>query len=276
MTVLRVDISPVLNDKQYNAALNDFMTPEAGPTTIEPNVAYRSDGQLKFLLLPDALSAGACLKATVALKDAGFQKGSRRAAIAQKNARKLTVGWIAPIHPTYKNMRTAPTLEQPELLADLYPLLIEMDRLFLQNLPQEHEFAVACIPKLWRPEGEKDDLSRIKDPHHYKIVDALDPWDRTYTIRGTIFSTLELNRNIVFKAHEDGHNVKGTLGCIAALGAFAGGRLVFPRFGYSAELGPKDLLICDTNFELHGNLGPIVGERFSVVAFMHGSLLGRA
>lgn len=81
--------------------------------------------------------------------------------------------------------------------------------------------------------------------------------------------------NIVFKAHEDGGNVPGTCVCIAALGSYVGGRLVFPRYGYSAELGPKDILVCDNNHELHGDLGPLVGERFSVVAFMYDALHGR-
>jgi hypothetical protein len=127
-----------------------------------------------------------------------------------------------------------------------------------------------------RPEGERDDLSRVTDPDELLIVKNLDPWDWTYTIRGTPFSTIELNHNIVFKAHEDGHNVEGTSVCITALGSFAGGRLVFPRYGYSAELEPRDLLICDNNHELHGNLGLIVGDRYSVVAFLHNSVLGRA
>jgi len=98
----------------------------------------------------------------------------------------------------------------------------------------------------------------------------------TYTIRATVFSTIEFNRNIVFKAHQDENNVDGTCVCITTLGSYAGGRLVFPRYGYSAELEPRDLLICDNNKELHGNLGPIVGDRYSVVAFLHKSVCGRA
>ena len=70
-------------------------------------------------------------------------------------------------------------------------------------------------------------------------MEHLDPWDRTYTIRGTVFSTVEFNHNIIFKSHEDGNNVKGTCVCIATLGSFA-------------------------------------GDRFSVVAFLHNSVIGRA
>jgi hypothetical protein len=38
----------------------------------------------------------------------------------------------------------------------------------------------------------------------------------------------------------------------------------------------RDLLICNNNHEQHGNLGPIVGDRYSVVAFLHNSVIGRA
>ena len=36
------------------------------------------------------------------------------------------------------------------------------------------------------------------------------------------------------------------------------------------------LLICDNNKELHGNLGPIVGDRFSVVAFLPSVITSKA
>ena len=82
----------------------------------------------------------------------------------------------------------------------------------------------------------------------------IQPWNMTYTLCGTSFSTVELNRNIIFKTHEDKRNAPGALICITTLGHYVGGRLVFPRYGYSAELAPRDLLICDNNKELHGNI----------------------
>ena len=119
-------------------------------------------------------------------------------------------------------------------------------------------------------------------PDPVGLVKRIDgPWPgHIYTLWGTVFSTLELNSNIVFKAHEDAHNVKGDLICITALGNWAGGRLIFPRYGIGVDLEPTDLLICDNANELHGNLGPLVGEkdrgRFSVVAFMHSHVLDYA
>jgi hypothetical protein len=201
-----------------------------------------------------------------------LEQGGRQANGQVLFGKKLTLGWMKLQYPGYDNIRTAPTLEQPKLLAAVCPLLREMDSLIETNLREYHEYAFNCSMTATRPDvldpetgrlGDEDDLSRIGDPQGYQTVKNLDPWNLTYTIRATVFSSVELNKNIVFKAHEDKHNVKGTLVCITTLGTFVGGRLVFPRYGYSAELSLFDLLICDNNHELHGNFGPIVGERFS-------------
>ena len=89
-----------------------------------------------------------------------------------------------------------------------------------------------------------------------------------YTIPGTMFSTLTVNRTALFRAHEDGNNLPGGLACLAAFGDFAGGDLCFPRFGVSCPIAPGDLLICDSSQEQHGNIGPLCGERISIVAYM--------
>lgn len=319
MTLVEHSISPILSDVDYRKRELCYLTPEMGANEIEPNVVYRDGKQIKFLVLPKALPNSYLRVLDVLQQKAqdhsGWKKGSRKAD-GQRRGKKITVGWFPqkPFHVAghgYHNVRTAATLENPEILAALYPMLWEMDDKVAEYLPAYHEFALNAALSARRPEGEEDDLSRVaKLPKHlrdawpwreklrelsdydfnkqyaqyratalpdpYAIVKNLDPWDMTYTTRGTIFSTVELNRNIIFKAHEDKQNVRGTCVCITTMGSFVGGRLVFPRYGYSAKLGPTDLLICDNNEELHGNLGPIVGERFSVVAYLYARLLGRA
>jgi hypothetical protein len=296
-------VQPVLTDEQYNKLKFCYATPDMTTREIEPNVVYwdwaeyehvyqdedevqrekRQRKQIKFLLLPNAVSEAAWLKAHLAAEESYMNRGGRKAD-GQRYGRKLTLGWIKLRYPGYDNMRTAPTLEQPELLAAFYPLIREMDRLVERAVPDYHKHAFKCAMTATRPDVrdpetgrlmDEDDLSRVTKERELNIVKALDPWNLTYTIRGTVFSTVEFNRNIVFKAHEDGHNVNGTCVCITTLGHYAGGRLVFPRYGYSAELKPRDVLLCDNNHELHGNLGPIVGNRFSVVAFLHDSVMGR-
>ena len=306
-------IAPVLSDKEYRDQIKRFskrnkgryQTPAMGKNEIEPNIVYWDweqirqgrklikRKQIKFLLLPKALPNSSTrlldvLERTAKAHEA-WKKGSR-SSDGQKHGTKISIGWFpqlpgCSVGSGYYNVRTAATLEHPEIVAALFPMLKEMDQKVHEKLPAYYQFAWAAALHAVRPEGEEDDLSRVQRlPEHlrssglpdpYGIVKGLDPWDWTYTLKGTIFSTVELNRNIIFKAHEDGNNVNGTCVCITTLGTFVGGRLVFPRYGYSAELGPTDLLICDNNKEAHGNLGPIVGERFSVVAFLYSRLYGR-
>jgi hypothetical protein len=128
--------------------------------------------------------------------------------------------------------------------------------------------------RLVRPVDQKfKTLFRVQDTLQRKMLER---WDATryYHFLGTrAFSTITLNNNILFGAHDDGRNVPDTLSCLTALGDYAGGTLCFPRLGVSFKLRPRDLLIADTNVEYHGNVGHISGERYSVVAYMHRSLL---
>ena len=279
-------IEAILSEEDYEKQRFCYQLSSTPTQTIEPNVVYRDRNtkQIKFLLLPKAISVSPYLTALEALNEADWTKGGRTANGQVLFGKKITLGWMKLQYPGYDNMGTAPTLEQPKLLAAVSPLVREMDSLVDANIPEYHNYAFTCAMTAARPTvrdpetgliGDEDDLTRIADPVGYKVVKNLDPWNMTRTVRGTVFSSVELNRNIVFKAHEDGHNVDGTLVCITTLGNFVGGRLMFPRYGYAAELAPYDLLICDNNHELHGNLGPIVGERFSVVAFLHESVCGR-
>jgi hypothetical protein len=279
-------IEAILSEEDYEKQRFCYQLSSTPTQTIEPNVVYRDRNtrQIKFLLLPKAISVSPYLTALEALNEADWTKGGRTANGQVLFGKKITLGWMKLQYPGYDNMRTAPTLEQPKLLAAVSPLVRKMDELVEANIPEYHNYAFTCAmtatrPTMYDPEtgliGDEDDLTRIADPVGYKVVKSLDPWNMTYTVRGTVFSSVELNRNIVFKAHEDGNNVEGTMVCITTLGDFVGGRLMFPRYGYAAELTPYDLLICDNNHELHGNFGPIVGQRFSVVAFLHNSVFGK-
>ena len=109
---------------------------------------------------------------------------------------------------------------------------------------------------------------RLRDSLEWDIS-----WFFDYLVGATAFSTITVNKSIVFGAHQDGSNIKDTLGCITTFGDFAGGTLVFPRFGVGADIRPRDMLVADSNTEYHGNLGPIFGTRYSIVGYLHKSLL---
>lgn len=325
---------------------NRYLTPDMGSREIKPNIVYWDwaeceypyiDGnevewrrkrfkQIKFLLLPNSLPASAYNRLLPALQSADWDDCQRKASGQKRGMKlrygqfrpgtKLTVGFFPQKEAYVKgsgwtNMRSVPTMEQPELMSALRPTLQFMDDKIKEEVPEYHDFALQMALRAWRPDNDKeDDYSRVprlpdglrsewspsrdlRDmsdeeinreyekyrstaiPDPVAIVQNLDTMGCVYTLFGTVFSTVELNQTIVFKAHDDGNNVFGTLVGITALGSFVGGRLVFPRYGYSAELAPRDLLICDNNHELHGNLGPVVGERFSVVAFLHKSVCNR-
>jgi hypothetical protein len=171
----------------------------------------------------------------------------------------------------------------------LRPLVKAMNALLAEYLPTYYPKALKlAMDGLRRDDNEGKYLERVRNnsesPFPEKdvaVVKGLDmlgwvPEMAAYMLWGTVFSTLELNKHIVFRAHEDEYNAPGTLVCIAALGTWVGGRLIFPRYGYGADLEPTDLLICDNVNEHHGNLGPLVGPekspRFSVVAFLHSNV----
>src|ERR1035441_10552785 len=82
-------ITPVITEKQL-AKLKPpfrikqcFLTPDVGPNEIEPNVVYKDDKQVKFLLLPKVISEAAWLKAHIAATDSRtdsrMTKGTREA-----------------------------------------------------------------------------------------------------------------------------------------------------------------------------------------------------
>jgi hypothetical protein len=232
----------------------------------------------------------------LALEAADWDTASRTAAKGQPNAKKLTVGWYAqlPGHVEgrpFDSLRNRATLDQPGLMAALRPLVRAMDRAVEEYLPTYYyPTALPTAMKAVRREDEPEAkyLEQVRNnpnsPFPEKDVAVLKGMDMmgwvpdmaAYMLWGTIFSTLELNRHIVFRAHEDSNNAEGTLVCITGLGTWVGGRVIFPRYGYGADLAPTDLLICDNLNELHGNLGPMVGQRYSVVAFLHQHVLDYA
>jgi hypothetical protein len=300
-----VEITPVLTDEQYRSLRDCYLTPAHALHKIEPNKCYidktAGPSLVKFLVLPHVLKS--CYgRALDGLNGADWNPSNRAGVKGQRKARKITYGFF-PQEPFFirgnkwLSVRSSATMKQPALAYALRPLIREMNRRLIAELPFYVERVRDLIMgQAGQRDDEEDDWSKIplppaalegvRDP--VKIVKEVsetgwgknDPFPPTYTLWGTVFSSLEMNRHGIFKAHEDSDNVAGTLVCIAALGNYAGGRLVLPRYGYYADLQPGDLLICDNKNELHGNLGPLSGEstspRYSVVAFLHQNVLDYA
>jgi hypothetical protein len=296
-------IDATVTGQQYKSLRDNYLLAEHGETDIEPNICYytldeNGNEHVKFLLLKNVL-VDSYIPAKLALEAATWGSATRGSAKGQPHPKKLTYGWypqtpghIAGNH--FESLRSEPTLNQPGLARGLHPMVRAMNDLLAEYLPMYYPKALGLAMNATRREEEKEDeyLERVrnnpKSPFPNADVAALkgmDPWGKTpeisiYSLWGTVFSTLELNRHIVFRAHEDSYNAEGTLVCITAVGTWVGGRLIFPRYGYGADLEPTDLLICDNLNEFHGNLGPLVGPsespRFSVVAFLHEHVLDYA
>jgi hypothetical protein len=289
-----------LDEDRYKKLYKCYLLPEHGPHDIQPNTLYftrDSERRIhyKFLLLKNKLRSS-YKSALNALENADWGAATRGSATGQPNPKKITYGWYpqTPGHIAghgFDSVRSEPTLSQPGLAHGLRPMVRAMDRLLAEYLPTYYPTALRLAMDALRREDENEEkyLDRVrnnpKSPFPEKDVAVLKGMDMmgwvpdmaAYMLWGTVFSTLELNKHIVFRAHEDEYNAESTLVCIAALGTWVGGRIILPRYGFGADLEPYDLLIVDNRDEFHGNLGPLVGPqespRFSVVAFLHSNVL---
>lgn len=94
-----------------------------------------------------------------------------------------------------------------------------------------------------------------------------------YIIRGTPFSTLTVNNNVIAATHKDAGDYKDGFGLIAVArqGHYRGGWLVFPEYGVGVDLRDGDLLYFNSH-DWHG-MTPFEGaeeghERISVVFYL--------
>jgi hypothetical protein len=243
------------------------------------SVLVTCEGELKALYLkaqthPTIGVDGYALKGLQAMKF-NPAKDSDRPMISQtQTGGDLLLGWLRPRNPLREDWLRKADRDQLFLAMRLVPLLRACEDAMEKYLTVYWEYHLSQAARLVRPLDEQfKTLDKVSDLFQR---DQLKTWDATnyYHFLGTrAFSTVTLNHNILFGVHQDGRNVLGTLSCLTALGEYTGGELCFPRLGVTFNLRPGDLLIADTNNEFHGTVGGIVGSRYSVVAYLHKSLL---
>lgn len=278
MRIAHLDVPSVLNAEQLESLRFQLLQPSYG-TLIEENMLVTCDGKLKALLLKGVIRDDAYRYALRGLRLMEFNpaKSSDRKSIMQtKVGSDLLLGWLRPRSGREDWLRKGDR-DQLFFAMRLVPLLQDVEFLMQKYMPDYWEWHLVQGRRLVRPLDQKlKTLGKVKDRFQREM---LHKWDATryYHFFGTrAFSTVTLNNNIMFGAHDDSRNVPGTLSCLTALGEYSGGTLCFPRLGVSFKLRPRDLLIADTNTEFHGNVGHISGERYSVVAYLHGRLLPRS
>lgn len=275
-----MDVPFVLKEEQLESLRFQLLNSSHG-TLIEQSVLVTCDGQLKALFLK-AEGNGPIREESYHYALRGLRlmqfkpaKDSDRKSIMQNLiGRDLLLGWLRPRCPRREDWLRKGDRDQLFLAMRLVPLLHDFEFAMQRYMPEYWVFHSAQAKRLVRPADQKlKTLFRVEDPFQRKMLERWDATRYYHFLGTTAFSTITLNNNIVFGAHDDGRNVPDTLSCLTALGDYAGGTLCFPRLGVSFKLRPRDLLIADTNTEYHGSVGNIGGDRYSVVAYMHRSLL---
>lgn len=145
----------------------------------------------------------------------------------------------------------------PELFAKSFPYLQHLDKCFKTLLPNRYANQRAAC-------------------------DQLDP---RFTIAGTVFTTLTVNKTFRTAAHRDAGDLGrgfSNLGVISTGKDFAGGYLVLPEYRVAINIRPGDLLLIANHDAIHGNT-PILSvdgtddtsgvERMSVVAYFREKML---
>jgi hypothetical protein len=279
--IRRLDLQPVMTGGQLKSLRFQLLTAADG-RLIEHSTLVTCEDTVKALYLKandykpiTDLSYRAALRG-LKLMEFTPANHSRRGAVQQKFVgRDLLLGWMGGRHPEWEDDFRAGHRDNFIPAMWLKPLLDDFERAMHEHLPEYWRFHMAAAQQLLRPEGDR--LKTLCKVKNLIIHEGIEQWDRQtkhYFVPGTeAFSTITLNHNIIFGAHDDGRNVPGTLSCLSALGEYVGGTLCFPRLGVSFCLRPGDLLIADTNEEYHGTVDGIIGDRYSVVAYLHGSLV---
>jgi hypothetical protein len=186
---------------------------------------------------------------------------SRRPGLKGGKGGEMLMGWVNFPFPR----PAGPVKHQFELYLQLFKLMSVMKDAVKEHLPQYYEQQLKIIAK--QPEMHPWLDLFEQDAAFFKMVEDLWKQPDMRDQKIPLFSTLTINKSTLFRSHADAKN-QGGLACLAAFGTFSGGDFCLPRLRVAFPLSPGDLLIADNNNEQHGNIGPLAGNRISVVAYL--------
>lgn len=276
-----LDITPVIEQEKLDEKENQF--PDAQPNRIfKDSVKITCGGQLKALFLkPKDNRAPIPTKhydpALNALDKKFYWRPSKdngRPMVKQRSVGgDLTLGFLPP-RSSREDYFRANNRDQLFFALLLVPLVNDLERAMRAHLPAYYDFHRYQSSKLVRPPGEVlvQKPWKVGDAFQRAQLEKLERQEYAHFPGSKAFSTLTLNKNILFGMHGDGHNMPHTLSCLTALGDFVGGYLCFPRLGIGFDVQPYDVLISDTNYEYHCSGRIVVGKRYTIVAYLHGRL----
>jgi hypothetical protein len=186
----------------------------------------------------------------------------------------LTLGFLPPRSGRREDYFRANNRDQLFFALPLVPLVNDLEAAMRKHLPAYYDFHMYQASKLVRPPDEVlvKNPWKVGDPFQREQLEKLEKSGWAHFHGNKAFSTLTLNKNILFGAHADSHNMPYTLSCLTALGDFVGANLCFPRLGIGFDVQPYDVLISDTNEEFHSSSRSFFGNRYTIVAYLHSRL----
>ena len=142
-------------------------------------------------------------------------------------------------------------------------------RLTSYNMNHADKFKSA-IPFISRASIEFKRLMPDRYANQEAMIKKTDP---DFFIKGSVFTTVTVNKNYRTACHKDAGDLKagfGVMSCCEA-GDYGGGYLVFPKFRCAVDLRSCDILLADVGHEWHGNTKleaiPHMFERISFVFY---------
>jgi hypothetical protein len=164
--------------------------------------------------------------------------------------------------------------DEPEKFSHLGPLLQWMDRMFEHALPEYHK--LQNLPITW--EQRERELQKKGTRNEGGV--QLGGIPLRFRALLTSFSTIALLRSCPTAIHTDANarNDQLNFSCITSVTDPAkpaeGGTFALIEYGIKIPIRSGDLLIAQTSREWHTNIGPVQGEKYSIVAYYKTNLRG--
>jgi hypothetical protein len=242
-----ITLKPVLTDEQVAALDNQFLSGEHCRETITTStVARTSDGRVRLVFARNVFSQAEQEILESNIGRIGYSaKQSNRAAVHGQEGTEAVWGFMEAGTFRPETGMTALTAKYIEKFISALPFFGAVSANFRRYWPEAHSL--------------QQRLAEL-------VPDVIIP--------GTDFSTLTINSNsLMTRAHTDNKNAVDTVSCLTTLGRFTGGHICLARWGVLVENNPGSLLVADIRDELHGNVGPVVGERIACIFYLRGGLL---
>lgn len=220
----------------------------------------KPDGSLLLRYLPHATPALLQVQGRVALRDAAVLSRNRGAAAGERE------------YPKKKDGTRSKTDYSPPVESGVVGYLDRNARFpycRLTAFGHAHaEDLTAALPLLrWISARFEDEVPERADAQR----DAFLATSEDFRLKGTLFTTVTVNRNFQTAVHKDAGDLREGFGVMTAFGeGYRGGHLCFPEFRVAVDMREGGLLFADVH-EWHGNV-PMVPthafwERLSLVCY---------